>query len=152
METRNTSLARLRNVPRDGSFLNSWAETWLSQSFCNDLSGAAMKALARAMDQPVFPGCRKENWAFYLESWLLNCNLIIQTYLSFFVSTAILRREEVFYLLTITFSNIINVFEAYWKELLFNQLTLELFFGMDLLEKYLVFIAERWRKSLLAKR
>lgn len=138
METRNTSLARLRNVPRDGSLLSSWAETWLSQSFCSGLSGAAMKVLARAMDQPVFPGYRRENWASYLESGLLNCNLIMT---NFFVSTAILRRE-VFYLLRVTSSNIINVLDANLKQLLFNLQTLELFFGMDLLEIYLVLTVE----------
>ena len=60
---------------------------------------------------------------------------------NFFVSTAILRRE-VFYLLRVTSSNIINVLDANLKQLLFNLQTLELFFGMDLLEIYLVLTVE----------
>lgn len=84
VEIRNISPTHLRNVPRAGSLLRSWAEAWFSHSFCNWLSGAAMSVLARAIDQPVFPGCRRENWAFYSQSGLWNSNLMIQTYLSCF--------------------------------------------------------------------
>lgn len=86
VEIRNISSTHLRNVPRDSSLLSSWAETWLSQHFCNWLSEAALRVLAKPIDQPVFPGCRRENWAFYSQLGLWNSKLMIQTWGFFFKS------------------------------------------------------------------